>query len=226
MVAAISWSGGKDGWLALLRARAAGHDVRFALTMFDESGERSRSHAVPPDVMELQVRALGLEPVSACARWQSYEDALVAALRDLARRDVDRVIFGDIDIAAHRAFEERVCAAAGLEAELPLWRQDRTVLVEEMFGHGLKAIVVTTDDRILDGRYCGRVFDRAFVTALPREVDHCGENGEFHTFVVGGVGFTADLPIVAGPSYAHAVTFDGAAAAYHFAPLRLAVGAQ
>ena len=42
MVAAISWSGGKDGWLALLRARAAGFDVRYALTMFDESGERSR----------------------------------------------------------------------------------------------------------------------------------------------------------------------------------------
>ena len=74
MIAAISWSGGKDGWLALLRARAAGYDVRYALTMFDESGARSRSHAVPPEVMAMQARALGLEPVSACAPWQGYED--------------------------------------------------------------------------------------------------------------------------------------------------------
>jgi diphthine-ammonia ligase len=226
MVAAISWSGGKDGWLALTRARAAGHDVRYALTMFDESGARSRSHAVPPDVMALQARALGIEPVSARAPWRGYEEALVAALRDLAGRGVDRVIFGDIDIAAHRAFEERVCAAAGLAAALPLWRQDRASLVEEMFGHGLKAIVVTTDDRYLDGGYCGRNFDRSFVAALPSSVDRCGENGEFHTFVTGGAGFAADLPVMAAPSYAHAVSFNGTAAGYHFAPLRLASAAH
>jgi uncharacterized protein (TIGR00290 family) len=221
MVAAISWSGGKDGWLALLRARAAGFDVRYALTMFDESGERSRSHAVAPDLMARQARALGLEPVSARAPWQGYEKSLVTALRDLARDGVDTVVFGDIDIPAHRAFEEKVCAAAGLAAELPLWQQDRAALVEAMFAHGLKAVVVTTDDRFLDGSYCGRRFDRGFVAALPDGVDACGENGEFHTFVTGGTGFVADLPVEAGPSYAHAVTFAGVRAGYHFAPLRV-----
>ena len=125
MVAAISWSGGKDGWLALLRARAAGLDVRYALTMFDESGERSRSHAVRPELMAAQTAALELEPVTVRAPWQDYETNLVAALRALAGRGVDTVVFGDIDIAAHRAFEERVCTAAGLTAHLPLWQQGR-----------------------------------------------------------------------------------------------------
>jgi diphthine-ammonia ligase len=222
VVAAISWSGGKDGWLALLRARAAGLDVRYALTMFDESGERSRSHAVPPELMGLQARALGLEPVAARAGWQDYETSIVAALRDLARDGVDTVVFGDIDIAAHRAFEERVCAAAGLVADLPLWQQDRAALVEAMFAAGLEALVVTTDDRFLDGSYCGRRFDRAFVAALPADVDPCGENGEFHTFVTGGAGFGSPLPVMAAASYAHVVTFDGKRAAYHFAPLRVA----
>ncbi|MEJ2375231.1 MAG: hypothetical protein P8Y71_07330 [Pseudolabrys sp.] len=220
MVAAISWSGGKYGWLALLRARAAGHEVRYALTMFDQSGACSRSHAVSPDVMAIQVRALGLEPVSVCAPWRRCEAALVSGLRNLARRGVDGVIFGDIDMAAHRPFEEGVCAAAGLAAALPLWQENRAALVEEMFGHGLKAVVVTTDDRYLDGGYCGRRFDRAFVAALPRAVDRCGENGEFHTFVTGGAGFEADLPITTPPRYAHAVSFNGATAHYHCAPLR------
>jgi uncharacterized protein (TIGR00290 family) len=226
MVAAISWSGGKDGWLALLRARAAGIDVRYALTMFDETGERSRSHAVRPELMASQARALGLEAVSASTSWRGYEQSMVAALRGLSARGVDTAVFGDIDIPAHRAFEERVCVAAALQAELPLWQQDRAALVEEMFSHGLKAIVVTTDDRFLDGAYCGRRFDRDFVAALPREVDQCGENGEFHTFVVGGAGFKAELPIVAGPSYAHAVNFEGGTAAYHFASLKQAIAAH
>lgn len=220
MVSAISWSGGKDGWLALLRARAAGHDVRYALTMFDESGERSRSHAAPPELMALQARALGLEPVAARAPWQDYEQSLVAALRDLAARGVETVVFGDIDIPAHRAFEEGVCAAAGLIAELPLWQQDRTALIEEMFAHGLAAVVVTTDDRFLDGSYCGRRFDRAFVAGLPAGVDPCGENGEFHTFVTGGDGFSVALPVAVAPRYAHTVSFAGRSAGYHFAPLR------
>ena len=221
-ISAISWSGGKDGWLALLRARAADFDVRYALTMFDESGERSRSHAVRPELMAAQTAALGLEPVAVRAPWQDYETNLVAALRVLAVRGVGTVVFGDIDIAAHRAFEERVCAAAGLTAHLPLWQQDRRALVEEMFTHGLEAIVVTTDDRFLDGSFCGRRFDRAFVASLPAGVDTCGENGEFHTFVTGGSGFSADLPVEVAPRYAHLVTFAGRQSSYHFAPLQAA----
>lgn len=222
MVAAISWSGGKDGWLALLRARAAGIDVRTALTMMDESGARSRSHALPPEVIARQARALGLEPVTTQAAWQDYETHLIAALRGLAGRGVTSVVFGDVDIAAHRAFEERVCAAAGLTAVLPLWQQDRAALVEEMFARGLEAVVVTTDDRFLDAHYCGQRFDRAFVASLPAGVDPCGENGEFHTFVTGGEGFAAALPVVQAPCYAHAVNFAGAAAGYHVAPLQIA----
>ncbi len=222
MTAAISWSGGKDGWLALTRARASGRDVRYALTMFDESGARSRSHAVPPQVMALQVRALGLEPVAVPANWQDYEARLIAGLRELQGRGVDTVVFGDIDIADHRAFEERVCAAAGVKAELPLWQQDRNALVEDMFAHGVRAIVVTTDDRFLDGTFCGRMFDRAFLAELPQAVDRCGENGEFHTFVTGGAGFDGGLAVTAGPAYGRTIEFGGRTFGYHYAPLRLA----
>jgi uncharacterized protein (TIGR00290 family) len=225
VTAIISWSGGKDGWLALARARAAGHDVRFALTMFDEDGARSRSHAVPPDVMARQVRALGLEPVTARAGWRDYEARIVEALRALRQRGAASAIFGDIDIAEHRAFEERVCAAAGLSAELPLWQQDRSALVEEMFARGLKAIVVTTDDRHLGSGFCGRMFDRTFVASLPPGVDRCGENGEFHTFAVGGDGFAADLPVTAGPVYSRSVEFAGRTCGYHYAPLSLTANA-
>jgi uncharacterized protein (TIGR00290 family) len=221
MTAAISWSGGKDGWLALIRARAAGTDVRYALTMFDEEGTRSRSHAVAPELMALQARALDLDPIMAQASWREYEAGLIEALRTLRGRGVDRVVFGDIDIADHRAFEERVCAAAGVAAELPLCQQDREALVEEMFARDLKAIVVTTDDRRLTSEFCGCMFDRAFLAVLPQSVDRCGENGEFHTFVIGGAGFRGDLPVTAGPVYARTIEFAGRSVGYHFAPLRL-----
>ena len=42
-------------------------------------------------------------------------------LASAAALDVTHVIFGDIMFDAHRAWNERVCAAHGLTAVLPIW---------------------------------------------------------------------------------------------------------
>ncbi len=47
--AAVSWSGGKDSYLALHRTLGA-FDVQALLTMFTEDGTRSRSHGLRPEV--------------------------------------------------------------------------------------------------------------------------------------------------------------------------------
>ena len=43
--AAVSWSGGKDSYLAFHRAARA-FDVQALITMFTEDGTRSRSHGL------------------------------------------------------------------------------------------------------------------------------------------------------------------------------------
>ena len=45
---------------------------------------------------------------------------------------------------------------------------------------------MTTNAALLDERFVGREYDRAFVAELPEEVDPCGENGEFHTVCYAG----------------------------------------
>src|SRR5207237_267589 len=39
---------------------------------------------------------------------------------------------------------------------------------------------------LLDESFAGRVIDKDFLKDLPANVDPCGENGEFHTFVYDG----------------------------------------
>lgn len=56
-------------------------------------------------------------------------------------------------------------------------------LLEEFWGLGFKTIVVSVNGNVLDQSFCGRVLDRDFVSELPANIDPCGENGEFHTFV-------------------------------------------
>lgn len=185
----FSWSGGKDSMLALHRARAGGVRVEALLSMFDESGERSRSHAIAPALMRAQADALGLPLVMRRAGWADYESVFTDQLRAFAAQGLTHGVFGDIDLQPHRDWEEKVCAAAGLAALLPLWQQPRRALVDELLVLGYRARVVCVDARFLDASFCGREFDASFLADLPANVDACGENGEFHTFVFDGPAF-------------------------------------
>jgi uncharacterized protein (TIGR00290 family) len=185
----FSWSGGKDSMLALHRALADGWRVEALLAMFDEGGERSRSHAIPPHLMQAQARALGIPLVIGRAGWTDYEAVFTGHLQRFAAQGLTHGLFGDIDLQPHRDWEEKVCAAAGLRAELPLWQGDRRALVGELLSLGYRARVVCVDARFLGARFCGREFDAGFLADLPEGVDACGENGEFHTFVFDGPRF-------------------------------------
>lgn len=115
-----SWSGGKDSCLALQRALRDDYDVKLLLTMFDEIEDRSRSHAIPFNLIEAQAAALGIELVTARASWQNYERVFIEQLKAFQNQNLTHGIFGDIDLQAHRDWEEKVCAAANIEAVLPL----------------------------------------------------------------------------------------------------------
>jgi uncharacterized protein (TIGR00290 family) len=189
----FSWSGGKDSMLALHRALDAGHRVETLFAMFDETGERSRSHALPPHLVQAQADALGIPLVVGRASWAEYEARFIAQLRVFAERGITHGLFGDIDLQAHRDWEEKVCRAAGLTAVLPLWQAPRRALVDELLGLGYRARVVCVDARFLDADFCGRELDARFLADLPPHVDACGENGEFHTFVFDGPRFRAEV---------------------------------
>lgn len=165
------------------------------LTMFDETGLRSRSHGISQDLMRRQADALGVELVTPSASWSNYELVFVEALRRLHASGHGAVIFGDIDLQPHRDWEERVCALAGLTPVLPLWHCNRQKLAKESIALGFRSLVVCTDSRYLGDEFCGREFDERFLADLPPGVDACGENGEFHTFVYDGPLFRRSVPI-------------------------------
>lgn len=184
----VSWSGGKDSCLALWRAQQSG-PVAGLLTALDETGLRTRSHGVSRALIERQAESLGLDVQFIQASWENYEEQFIGALHRLSAQGVSRMVFGDIDLEAHREWEEKVCARAGLLADLPLWNQTRQDLVDEFLALGFQAHVVCVDGRFLDVSFVGRAFDRPYLDQLPPNVDRCGENGEFHTFVHAGPNF-------------------------------------
>ena len=202
-----SSSGGKDSMLALMAARKAGVDVRAMVSMFDETGLRNRSHGIPRAILAAQAESLGLELIAPAASWADYESQFIAALQGLRGRGFGEIVFGDIDLQAHRDWEEKVCAQAELGARLPLWGADRASLAQEVLATGIRAIVVCVDSRWLDDSFCGREFDAQFLRDLPAGVCPCGENGEFHTFAFDGKIFKNAVNYRVEEIYHHAPVF-------------------
>jgi diphthine-ammonia ligase len=217
---AWSTSGGKDSLLALWYAKQQGRCVTTMLTMFDETGLRSRSHGIELPLMRAQARSLGMDLFTPHAGWRDYETVFVEALLNLRASGHEAVIFGDIDLLPHREWEEKVCARTGLNALLPLWQRNRRELAEESLRLGFKSIVVCVDHRHLARDFAGRLYDESFLADLPDNVDACGENGEFHTFVYDGPLFNEPLSVevAAIEDYQAPAEFGGGW--YSFARLR------
>jgi uncharacterized protein (TIGR00290 family) len=194
---AISWSAGKDSWLALTRAREQGWRVDTFVTMCDEDGT-SKSHALPPELVEAQVRALGGTPIGVRVPAGDYAARFDAFLRALAASGHTHMVFGDIDLQAHRDWLAPACERAGLASLFPLWGESRATLARELVTRGVRARVVCVDTRWLAASFCGAAYDADFLARLPAGACPCGEDGEFHTFVTDGPGFAHPVPVIAG----------------------------
>jgi diphthine-ammonia ligase len=198
--AAISWSGGKDCCLAMLRASHA-FDIVAMVTMFDEDGGRSRSHGLRPAVVAAHAARLHLEEFSARCSWDTYTDEYIATLARLPERGITHVVFGDIVGDGHREWNERVCQVHGLTPVMPLWAQPTAHLVREFIALGGEARLVTVRASVLDRSWLGLTLTEETVRRMESiGVDACGEFGEYHTIVTNCPRFSSPLPLVTGES--------------------------
>jgi diphthine-ammonia ligase len=196
--AAISWSGGKDSLAALAAVRDR-LNVVTALTMFDEAGERSRSHGLRRILVEAQAARLGLRSTIARCGWDTYDAAFRDALMDLAADGITHVVFGDLVFAEHREWAEARCAEAGVEAVEPLFGIPTADVFDTFVASGTRALLVTVREPWLDETWLGRPLEFAMkpIFAL-RGIDPCGENGEYHTAVVDSPLFSHPIAVSHG----------------------------
>ncbi len=195
--AAVSWSGGKDACLAWQRAREQGLPVATFLTMCDETGV-SKSHALPAEFLRAQAHAAGVAWWAVVAPPGRYAAAFDDALARLHDEGHTHVVFGDIDLQAHRDWLEAACRRAGLDPCFPLWGQARAALAREVLDAGIRARLVCVDTRWLDDRFAGADYSAALLSQLPAGVCPVGEEGEFHTFVHDAPGFAVPLAVRCG----------------------------
>ncbi len=199
----MSWSSGKDSALALATARLdPSLEVVGLLVTVNADADRVAMHAVRRELVEAQAERLGLplrvvEIPSPCPN-EVYAERMQEAMSDAVAHGVERVIFGDLYLEDVRAYREQALAAVPIEPVFPLWARPTPALARDMIATGVRAVITCVDPRRLPASFAGRPFDATFLADLPDGVDHCGENGEFHSFVWDAPGFSSPIPIEVG----------------------------
>ncbi|HEY1688815.1 MAG TPA: ATP-binding protein [Solirubrobacteraceae bacterium] len=200
---ALSWSGGKDSSLALWALREEqGLSPDALITTLTDVYDRISMHGVRSELLRRQAKALRLPLVEVrippgCVN-EVYERRMAEAFAREPLRSVERVAFGDLFLEDIRAYREERLIAADRQALFPLWQRDTAELARSFIAAGFAAILVCVDPAKLDRSFAGRAFDAQLLADLPADVDPCGENGEFHTFVHAGPIFSEPIACETG----------------------------
>jgi len=199
----LAWSSGKDSAWALHKIRESGQlEVVALLTTVNSVYGRVAMHAVREELLEMQAEAASLPlvkvPIPSPCSNEIYEQAMSEAMARARAEGVRHVIFGDLFLEDIRAYREKNLAACGMTPVFPLWGRDTARLAEEMLAGGLSAFLTCVDPRKLDAKFAGRRFDADLLRELPKTVDPCGENGEFHSLANAGPMFAREIPVRRG----------------------------
>lgn len=197
-LAIASWSSGKDSCLALFKAIEQGLKIKYLLNFISRDSKRGCFHGIEGKLIQAQADCIGMPVVQkeTTADMKKYEDEFKEAVCELKKEGINNMVFGDIFLLDHVNWVERVCGEIGITPIEPLWNRSPLDIVNEFIDLGFKAIVVSAQADKLDSSFIGKEVTKDLVKEfILRNVCPCGENGEFHTFVVDGPIFKKRIEI-------------------------------
>jgi uncharacterized protein (TIGR00290 family) len=199
----LSWSSGKDSaWSLHLLRQQNQYETVGLLTTFNQAANRVAMHAVRRSLVQAQARAAGIPLWDVDLPWPcsnaDYDSIMGETCKSAVRAGIECIAFGDLFLTDIRAYREKQLENYRLRPIFPVWGTPTRELALSMIKSGVRAKLTCIDSKRLAPEFAGREFNEQLLSDLPPEIDPCGENGEFHTFVYAGPMFERDLPVELG----------------------------
>jgi uncharacterized protein (TIGR00290 family) len=196
--AIFNWSSGKDSAMALYKIMQwQAFDIQCLMTSINSQFDRISMHGVRTSLLEKQAESIGLPlhklELPEMPSMEVYAEVVGNAMKEFKAQGIVYSIFGDIFLEDLRKYREEQLALVGIKAVFPLWNLQTHQLMEEFISAGFKAIIVCVNENYLDKSFVGRLLDKDFLNDIPKNVDPCGENGEYHSFVFDGPIFSKPI---------------------------------
>ncbi|UOR11891.1 Dph6-related ATP pyrophosphatase [Halobacillus amylolyticus] len=199
----VSWSGGKDSAFAIYDLmKNDNYHIKGLLATTSEGSGRLPMHEVKREFIHAQAESLRipLYEVKLPSRVgnSDYEQALKQQFDLFKEQGVQTIVYADLFLEDIKEYRDQLLSNSGMEGFYPLWERETLTVARKFISEGFKAIVTTVDSDKLPTEMAGQPFDEEFLSSLPKDVDPCGENGEFHTFVFDGPIYNELIPVTPG----------------------------
>jgi len=199
----MSWSSGKDSAWALSKLlRDPQYKVTALFTTITEEFKRVSMHSVREELLDLQALMLDLPLYKVKIPYpcpnEIYEKKIKTLMEIAEKKSVNCVAFGDLFLEDIRSYRIDKMKETSIEPIFPIWGRNTRELALEMLESGLKATLTCIDEKKLPLKFAGADFNKDFLESLPENIDPCGENGEFHTFVHDCKDFKKPIPVIKG----------------------------
>ena len=189
-----SWSGGKDSCLACYLAIKRGMNVSRLIHF----ARPNNLHGVDSALIRIQAALTGIPLIQRYVEQEEFEHEFRMTVASLRKVGAEGMIFGDIYLEPHKEWVDRTCGELGIEPVEPLWGRKSDDIVEEFLRAGFETLVASGKQELIDRKFIGRKMGGEFIEYLKtKNLDVCGENGEFHTFVTKGPLFEGSIDIKA-----------------------------
>ena len=206
----LNWSGGKDAALALYTLLndpeyAEKYEVVLLMTAANAKTRRSSLHGIPSDLLAEQASCIGIELemmyIPDKGNLETYENTMKDATQRLLDKGIKHFAFGDIHLESVRKYREGNLNPLGVTVLEPIWGFDSETILQRFFDSGLQSMLMTANAKYLDESFVGQVLSPELVESFPKDVDCCGENGEYHTFCFDGPIFKSAVPFEKEPVF-------------------------
>jgi uncharacterized protein (TIGR00290 family) len=192
----VSWSGGKDSYLSMLKAAEEGLEIGSLLTFIQEDQACSMSHGLPLPLLHKQSKALGIPHIAEPVVWKSYEKGFQRVVTKLKQQGFSGGVFGDINLPEHRQWVEQACCKADIKPYLPLWGMDEEDVLAQLLEKKAELLIVAIRSDVLAEKWLGEYLGLEFIHELKsKDISPCGERGEYHTLAVYGPLFSERLEV-------------------------------
>lgn len=197
----FNWSGGKDSALALYHClKDPLIDIKYLVTTINGQANRISMHGVREELLIFQAQSIGIPlfriRLPEMPGMAEYDACMAGHLRNFRDEGITHSIFGDIFLQDLRDYREARLKKAGLNTIFPLWKRDTGEVVNEFLDLGFRTVISCARHDL--EALAGKELSRELIADFPPDVDVCGENGEFHTFVYDGPFFHQPVPFRVG----------------------------
>ncbi|MFI3281946.1 MAG: diphthine--ammonia ligase [Rikenellaceae bacterium] len=190
----VSWSGGKDCSLALHKFKVSNPEAEIVTLLNMNRATTQNAHRLTGDLLQAQADAMGVrltrETIEDGNEYTFHFQRVINRLKE--EDGVEYGVFGDIFLQTHLDWITAQCEELGIKPIFPLLNIDVHDLYREFIDLGFVAKVVSVKN---DHKYASLLGEYLSMQTYNNMLEHhgfdvCGENGEYHSFVVDGPTFS------------------------------------